>query len=263
MFLQSRIIDSHSLPQGKWFSNYRPTQSGAETSKHGNKTAGTQEETESTAKPTVCRRIFGNSGSQGNIRFQYNKYPPPCRYGPTSWEAIHAASQLRLNDPKFAFSDFTAQLLQFVTPRLPQSVIAVPAFVGSSSNRGDSRDTDGINDKNDMNDAAVGTLSACLEKTFAEWQYVTAMQQQQLKRNRLRMQIRRKYHLRRRLSSANGHFGGSVLVGRNCRKLVGLGLATAHATTSARIQIGRLERFVQEFWTDPGTAATTTPTSGH
>jgi hypothetical protein len=176
----------------------------------GHQAAGAKEGTASTAKPTVCRRIFGNSGSQGQHTIPI-QIPTAMSLWTDQLEAIHAASQLRLNDPKYAFSDFTAQLLQFVTPRLPQSVMTVPAFVGSSSSRGDSRDTDDDNDKEDMNDAsqwdAVGRV---LEKTFAKWQYVTALQQATTKRNRLRMQIRRKYTTSAAASGANGHFGWQV-----------------------------------------------------
>jgi hypothetical protein len=145
---------------------------------------------------TVCARLFG----QGYQHSHKKSMPIPTAMSLwTDWlEEIHAASQLKINDPKYAFSDFTAQLLQFVTPRLPQSVLSVPAFVGD--------------DHDNSQWAAVGRV---LEKAYARWHYVTTTttttttdQQQQSSSPPppppIKMVI----------------LGGSVLVGRNCRKLV-------------------------------------------
>lgn len=201
------------------------SQEGAET---------TRTDTNTMALPTVCTRIFGQGGQP--------IIPTAMSLWTDRLEAIHAASQLRVNDPKYAFSDFTAQLLQFVTPRLPQSVLTVPAFVGSSSSfQRHGEDTDG---KNASQWDAVGRV---LEKTFARWQYVTALQQQQQQQEHptgddsqipppppVQMVI----------------LGGSVLVGRNCRKLVtDLGLQLRMPQRECTYS-NRLERFVQEFWSD-------------
>jgi hypothetical protein len=209
--------------------------------------AGSHQGTESTAMPpTVCSRIFETTG-QGQQQQQQHRLHIPTAM--SLWterlEAIHAASQLKLNDPKYVFSDFTAQLLQFVTPRLPQSVMTVPAFVGASGSGARSRghgdtgggDNDGIDDSSQWE--AVGRV---LEKTFARWQYVTALQQQNQQPTAdsqpppppVQMVI----------------LGGSVLVGRNCRKLVkDLGLQLRFPQRECTYS-HRLERFVQEFWSE-------------
>lgn len=40
--------------------------------------------------------------------------------------AIHRASQLKKNDIRYVYSDFTAQLLEVVTPRLPRTILNLP-----------------------------------------------------------------------------------------------------------------------------------------
>jgi hypothetical protein len=111
-----------------------------------------------------------------------------------------------------------------------------------------------------MNDASRGTLS-CLEKTFARWQYVTAMQQQQ-QQTQSTADADSSHTTSAAASGANGHFAVSVPVGRNCRKLVkdlGLQLRMPQRKCTYSESVGAL---CAGILTDLGTAATPTPTKG-
>ncbi|EEC43678.1 predicted protein [Phaeodactylum tricornutum CCAP 1055/1] len=91
----------------------------------------------------------------------------------TRLKSIHAASQLKVNDPRYYFSDFTAQLLAIVAPRLSRS---------------SGHDADGV------------TVQYLLDRIQARYEYLHA---QGPIAEPVKIVV----------------LGGSVLVGRNCRKL--------------------------------------------
>jgi hypothetical protein len=114
MFLQSRIIDSHSLPQRKWFINYRPTQSGAEPTT-ATATAGAKEETENRTTDRLPPHIW-KFGFAGPTYDSIQQIPTAMSLWTDQLEAIHAASQLRLNDPVRVFRFHGATLAVCYAP---------------------------------------------------------------------------------------------------------------------------------------------------
>ena len=112
-------------------------------------------------------------------QFPVLRHGSPLRLWVDALSQIHRASQLQKNDPRYLYHDFTAQLLQLVTPRLPRAVVQLPH--------------------------QWDTVQAILRKVHARYQYLTT-------------------------TTTHTHttvpppvkiviMGGSILIGRNCRKL--------------------------------------------
>lgn len=73
--------------------------------------------------PTIPKRTSGNPLCQ---RFPYLAKESALSIWLQHVPAIHKASQLQKNDVRYHYGDFTAQLLEVVTPRLPRSVLNLP-----------------------------------------------------------------------------------------------------------------------------------------
>jgi hypothetical protein len=121
---------------------------------------------------------------------------------------IHRASQLTFNDPRYLFHDYTAQLLHMITPRLPRSVASLPREW-----------------------KRVELILSKLEKRYAHIRLL-----QQLPDNTTLRNIPIPPPVKIVI------LGGSVLVGRNCRKLYSdmklqMTLPNRHCTYSNRLQV--------------------------
>ncbi|KAL7581677.1 hypothetical protein ACA910_022224 [Epithemia clementina (nom. ined.)] len=120
------------------------------------------------------------------------------------YQTIHRASQLSTNDFNYKFHDFTADLLHLISPRLPKSTVTLPQSYWKVVRR-------------------------ILQKLERRIQYLQ-QQQQQHSRNT----ARRRTSKSNNNNNTNPHedaavapppvhvviLGGSVLVGRNCRKIL-------------------------------------------
>jgi hypothetical protein len=65
--IQSRIIDSHSLPQGNGSATTGQLKVAQRPATATSTNGSTKKKLKVPLQPTVCRRIFGNSGSQGQL----------------------------------------------------------------------------------------------------------------------------------------------------------------------------------------------------
>lgn len=121
---------------------------------------------------------------------------------------IHVASQLLPNDPKYVFSGFTRQLLNMVTPRLPSAVTFLP-------------------------NSQWETVERLLQKLVAHYEFATSRENDKgAPPDPIRLVI----------------LGGSVLVGRNCRRIVkDLGLQLRLPNRECTYS-HRLEQFVNRYW---------------
>jgi hypothetical protein len=130
---------------------------------------------------------------------------------------IHRASQLTFNDPRYLFHDYTAQLLQIITPRLPRSVTSLPR--------------------------EWKRVEIILDKLEKRYSYIRLLQQQQQQQQQ---QPGNNTTLSNDMTIPPPVkivvLGGSVLVGRNCRKLYSdmklqMTLPNRHCTYSNRLQV--------------------------
>jgi hypothetical protein len=123
---------------------------------------------------------------------------------------IHTATQLTPYDKKYHFHDFTAQLLQIVSPRLPHSVLSVP------------------------HDWSI--VRHILDKAVARYDYL-----QDSKKKPFKLPVKIVI------------LGGSVLVGRNCRKLMkDLGIEGMLLPNRACTWAYRLQIFMDQILQQPG-----------
>lgn len=190
----------------------------------------------------TCRKLFSSFGSSSGTTTTTTTTIPSALAVWNHWlPHIHTASQLRPNDAAYAFHDFTAQLLRYATPRLPNSVGHVPAFVTSSSSTSSNGNDNTHIDTPQDDTSQWSAVRRVLDTVVARWDYVQQQQQQHVSSPDattppppvVKMVI----------------LGGSVLVGRNCRKLVkDLGLQMRMPQRECTYS-HRLERLVHELWT--------------
>ena len=121
--------------------------------------------------------------SQINIHPLCQRFPQLVHGSPLAlWIAhlpdIHAASQLQRNDPRYFYHDYTAQLLQIITPRLPRSTLNLPHAWSTN-------------------------VARLLDKVNARLRYLSATDDSVPHAPAIQIVL----------------LGGSILIGRNCRKL--------------------------------------------
>ena len=147
---------------------------------------------------------------------QQFSYPTPSAF--SLWNlkinSILEATRLMPNDPDFNFHDFTTEVMQIITPRLPRSVKSIPYEWGS--------------------------VERAMSVAWERYQYLQLSQE---KRDSVDSPPRPLKIL---------VMGGSVLVGRNCRKLLSelrlgekMGLPNRDCTWS-----NRLDSFLNSYFGD-------------
>ena len=159
-------------------------------------------------KHAICHRLSSALSSSSSTNANTTTIPSAMQVWTRYLKRVHRASQLTYNDPKFFFHDFTAQLLQVATPRLPRSVSSLP------------RDWKRI--------------QVILDKLEKRYTYIRRLQKlgEELPTNQTSVPPPVKIVV----------LGGSVLVGRNCRKLftdmgMQMTLPNRHCTYSNRLQV--------------------------